>query len=127
MYHPDLSNIRLILGLPSWLRWVRSLGQEDPLEEGMATHSSILPGESQGLVGYRPYVHKESDATKHARALFYLIQMKEKKERRKERETERRVTRKRVTSKRKRVTRKSRKSHLDLLCRSSRHPDVWCV
>ena len=25
---------------------VRSLGQEDPLEEGMATHSSVLPGES---------------------------------------------------------------------------------
>ena len=24
---------------------VRSLGQEDPLEEGMATHSSTLPGE----------------------------------------------------------------------------------
>ena len=23
--------------------WVRSLGQEDPLEEGMANHSSILP------------------------------------------------------------------------------------
>ena len=23
-------------------RWVQSLGQEDPLEEGMATHSSIL-------------------------------------------------------------------------------------
>ena len=22
--------------------WVRSLGQEDPLEEGMATHSNIL-------------------------------------------------------------------------------------
>ena len=22
--------------------WVRSLGREDPLEEGMATHSSIL-------------------------------------------------------------------------------------
>ena len=22
--------------------WVRSLGQEDPLEEGMATHSSIF-------------------------------------------------------------------------------------
>ena len=35
--------------------WVRSLGQEDPLEEGMATHSCILawriPGteESRGL------------------------------------------------------------------------------
>ena len=24
--------------------WVRSLGQEDPLEEGVATHSSILAG-----------------------------------------------------------------------------------
>ena len=27
---------------------VRSLGQEDPLEEEMATHSSILSGESHG-------------------------------------------------------------------------------
>ena len=27
---------------------VRSLGQEDLLEEEMATHSSILPGESHG-------------------------------------------------------------------------------
>ena len=25
--------------------WVRSVGQEDPLEEGMATHSSILSWE----------------------------------------------------------------------------------
>ena len=25
-----------------WESWVGSLGQEDPLEEGMATHSSIL-------------------------------------------------------------------------------------
>ena len=34
---------------------VRSLGQEDPMEKEMATHSSILPGESHGLkslVGY---------------------------------------------------------------------------
>ena len=46
--------------------WVQSLGQEDPLEEGMATHSSILPGESHGqrsLAGYSPWVHKESDTT----------------------------------------------------------------
>ena len=37
--------------------WVRSLGQEDPLDEGMATHSSILPREFHGqrkLVGYSP-------------------------------------------------------------------------
>ena len=25
-----------------WETWVQSLGWEDPLEEGMATHSSIL-------------------------------------------------------------------------------------
>ena len=44
--------------------WVRSLGGEDPLEKGMATHSSILPGESHGhrrLAGYSPWDHKESD------------------------------------------------------------------
>ena len=49
---------------------VQFLGQEDPLEEGTATHSSILlPGESQGqgsLVGYSPWGHKESEATEHA-------------------------------------------------------------
>ena len=36
---------------------VRFLGQEDPLEEGMATHSVFLPGESHGqrsLAGYCP-------------------------------------------------------------------------
>ena len=26
----------------TWETWVRSLGQEDPLEKGMVTHSSIL-------------------------------------------------------------------------------------
>ena len=30
--------------------WVHSLGQEDPLEEGMATYSSILAGESPRTV-----------------------------------------------------------------------------
>ena len=37
--------------------WVWSLGQEDPLEEDMATHSSILPEKLHGqrsLVGYSP-------------------------------------------------------------------------
>ena len=28
--------------------WVQSLGQEDSLEEGMAAHSILLPGESHG-------------------------------------------------------------------------------
>ena len=37
--------------------WIWSPGQEDALEVGMATHSSILPGEShrqKSLVGYSP-------------------------------------------------------------------------
>ena len=33
---------RLKLLLAMWETWVRSLGQEDPLEKEMATHSSIL-------------------------------------------------------------------------------------
>jgi len=46
--------------------WVRSLGWEDPLEKGKATHSSILAWESHGqrsLVDYSPRGHKESDTT----------------------------------------------------------------
>ena len=46
--------------------WVQSLGREDPLEEGTATHSSFLPGESHGqrsLGDYSPWGHKESDTT----------------------------------------------------------------
>ena len=38
-----------------------SLGQEDPLEKEMATHSSILPGKSHGqwsLAGYSPWACK---------------------------------------------------------------------
>ena len=45
---------------------VRSLGQEDPLEKGMATHSVFLPGESheqRSLAGYSPRDRKESDRT----------------------------------------------------------------
>ena len=34
---------QLVKNLPAmWETWVQSLGQEDPLEKGMATHSSIL-------------------------------------------------------------------------------------
>ena len=45
---------------------VQFLGQEDPLEEGITTYSSVLPGESHGqrsLVGYSPWGRKESDTT----------------------------------------------------------------
>ena len=60
----------VILGLPWWCSSKESacnagaagdkgliLGREDPLEECMATHSSILPGEFHGqksLAGYSP-------------------------------------------------------------------------
>ena len=39
-----------------WKTWVHSLGWEDPLEEGMATHSGILenPHGQSSPVGYSP-------------------------------------------------------------------------
>ena len=43
---------------------VQSLGQEKALENGMATHSNILAwkiSRQRSLVGYSPWVHKESD------------------------------------------------------------------
>ena len=45
---------------------VRSRGGEDPLEEGMATHSVLLPRESHGqrsLVACHSWGHTESDTT----------------------------------------------------------------
>ena len=49
--------------------WVRSLGQEDPLEKDMATHShsTLMPREFHGqrsLAGYCPWGCKKSDVTK---------------------------------------------------------------
>ena len=47
--------------------WVQSLGWEDPLEEGMATHSSILAWRVSMDRGtwqiYRPWGCRESDVT----------------------------------------------------------------
>ena len=56
----------------------QSLGQEDPLEEGMATPPVFLPGESYGqrnLAGYSPQGHKESDrtlATQHKHIITFI-------------------------------------------------------
>ena len=44
----------------------QSLGQKDPLEKGMAIHSSILAWKSHGqksLADYSPQVHKELNVT----------------------------------------------------------------
>ena len=46
--------------------WVQSPGQEDPLEEGMATHFGILAWEipwTEESGGHSPWGHKESDMT----------------------------------------------------------------
>jgi len=51
---------------------IQFLGQEDPLEKEMATHSSILawkesPGQ-RSLAGFSPKGPKESDMTEHAQS-----------------------------------------------------------
>ena len=57
---------------------VQSLTWKDPLEEELATHSSILAWEipwTESLVGYCPWGHKESDTSEHTRmhvTSFYL-------------------------------------------------------
>ena len=68
-------------GLPRWLsgkesahqckRRKRPLGQKDPLEEEMATPSSILAWRipwTEEPGGYSPWGHKESDTTERAHA-----------------------------------------------------------
>ena len=48
---------------------VQSLGWEDPLEEDMAPHSSVLTGKiPRSLVDCSPQGLKESDTTEHAHA-----------------------------------------------------------
>ena len=49
-------------------RWVQSLGQEDPLEEEMATHSTTLAWEIPDRGAWWATVHritKESEVTEH--------------------------------------------------------------
>ena len=55
-----------------WETWVQSLGWEDPLKKGKATHSSILAWRS-------PWGHKELDTSKRL-SLFHVrvIGLKEK-------------------------------------------------
>ena len=58
---------QMVKNLPAMQEtWIRSLGWEDPLEEGTATHSSILASRipwTESLVGYSPWSHKELDMT----------------------------------------------------------------
>ena len=43
--------------LPKQETWVQSLGQEDPLEEEMATHSRILAWEISQTGAWRATIH----------------------------------------------------------------------
>ena len=43
--------------LAMWGTWVRSLGWEDPLEKGRATHSSILALENSMVMGSQRVIH----------------------------------------------------------------------
>ena len=62
-YHTGFSD-DLVKNLPGMLEtWVQSLGWEDSLEEGMATHCMENPHEQIGLVGYSPWGCKEQDTT----------------------------------------------------------------
>ena len=51
---------------------VRSLGQEDPLEEGKVTHSSILAWEIPWAAGYSSWGRKELDVTERL-TLFKVL------------------------------------------------------
>ena len=58
----------MVKNLPAiWETWVQSLGQEDPLEEGMATHSSILSWRIPGTQRVR-----HDCATQHSTAHVYM-------------------------------------------------------
>ena len=60
-----------------WETLVRSLGWEDPLEEGRATHSIILARRipmDRALMGYSPGGCKESDTTEQLRHQIKTIE-----------------------------------------------------
>ena len=64
----QVRDINLEKNLPAMKKtWVHSLGWEDPLEEGMATPSSVLawriPMDRGACLSYSPWGFKESDMT----------------------------------------------------------------
>ena len=64
---------QLVKNLPGMQEnWVRFLGQEDPLERGMAVS---LPGKCHGqrsLVAYSPWGHIGSDTNKRAHTCCHI-------------------------------------------------------
>ena len=59
----EIGTLYTLLGVDNWANY---FGGQYALEREMATHSSVLPGESQGrgsLVGRRLWGRTESDTT----------------------------------------------------------------
>ena len=59
--------------------WVRSLGWDDPLEKGMATHSSVLAWRIPWMEepgGLSPWGHKELDRAEQPTYILYLYTYK---------------------------------------------------
>ena len=59
-----------------WESQVQSLDQEDRLEKGVATLSSILAWRipcTEEPGGYSPWGHKESDTTEQVSVYYYFI------------------------------------------------------
>ena len=59
-----------------WESQVQSLAQEDRLEKGVATLSSILAWRipcTEEPGGYSPWGHKESDTTEQVSVYYYFI------------------------------------------------------
>ena len=55
---------------------VLSLGQENPLEKGTTTHSSILAWRipwTEESAGYSPWGHKELDMTEKLRLSLFIL------------------------------------------------------
>ena len=60
-----------------WETWVQSLGWEDPLKKGKATHPIFWPGEFHGL--YSPWHRKESDTTERLSLSLSIKESERKK------------------------------------------------
>ena len=70
---------QLVKNLPAMREtWVPSLGWEDPLEKGKASHSNVLAGDLHGL--YSPQDHKELDTTERFSLHFISSQLTQKKQ-----------------------------------------------
>ena len=65
--HVGFPIAQMVKNLPAMQEtWLRSLGRKDPLEKGMAAHSSLIAWRipwTEEPGGYSPCGHKESDTT----------------------------------------------------------------